>query len=85
MDLLIGCTSGARNLSETSPRRSVREPQLLHAARKKIFSFHPPTSPCQPFHVQGVDVREGSSLKRLQEVLDESLKTGGLPQSPQKS
>jgi hypothetical protein len=35
--------------------------------------------------VVGVDVKEGTSLKRLQEVLDEFLKSHGLPGSSQKS
>jgi hypothetical protein len=35
--------------------------------------------------VVGVDVQEGTSLKRLQEVLDEFLKSHGLPGSSQKS
>jgi hypothetical protein len=35
--------------------------------------------------VVGVDIEEGTPLKRLQEVLDEFLKSHGLPGSSQKS
>ena len=35
--------------------------------------------------VVGVDIKEGTPLKRLQEVLDEFLESHGLPGSSQKS
>ncbi|HXM28708.1 MAG TPA: hypothetical protein VN957_21995 [Chthoniobacterales bacterium] len=62
---------------------------LDHLAKSEIKVSEPPEpqSNLAPgaISVVGVDVKEGTSLKRLQEVLDEFLKSHGLPASSQKN
>jgi hypothetical protein len=62
---------------------------LDHLANSGIKTAEPPEPQGKlgpgAVAVVGVDIEEGTSLKRLQEVLDEFLKRRSLPESSQKS